>query len=400
MLFQCDVNVREVRRQRMIGSEEFIPSTVWIKKENNYYLCLKNSIYPNGKTYSISLVKMDPIFFSLLKSGRIAFEFRKPRDLLSLEFKSKRMAYLLYRTMQDITDGKNVIIDKNQNPDALHANNAVIDNFDLNANEFKGVDSFDNRILNMKCLSTLVLEDCNSLVLPEEIGHLPIKSLNISGSEMPTSQHAQDIYWNWTSKPTISGTLTTLKMDTIRLMKLPFEILYLKNLQTLSLNNNALAYLPHFIGELKNIKNLFAADNMLPYIPLCSSLIHLTEMDVIHNRFYCKEPRDHLVTYKESIKEPTDFKSLKHIAFFKLMDNFPQLKRQDISRPLWEYFNYVGRCSKCKQWTLPDYGETTSISFMPTIPKLNMSKYLDGLTYQIMYCTNTKDCEAHKRRFS
>jgi len=163
--------------------------------------------------------------------GKIAFEFKKRREVLSIECKSKRLAYLFYRTMMDIIDWKNVISDTNQNPDALYANKVVIDNFYLNANEFKVIDSFDNRILNMKCLSTLVLEDCNSLVLLEEIGHLPIKNLNISGSEMPTSQHAQDIYWNWTSKPTISGTLTTLKMDTVSLTRLPFEILYLKNLQ-------------------------------------------------------------------------------------------------------------------------------------------------------------------------
>jgi len=36
----------------------------------------------------------------------------------------------------DIINGKDVIINTNQNLDALHANNAVIDNFDLNANEF------------------------------------------------------------------------------------------------------------------------------------------------------------------------------------------------------------------------------------------------------------------------
>lgn len=240
MLFQCEVNVREIRRQQMRGPDDFITSTVWIKKENNYYLCLRNSIYPNGKTYRISNVMLDPMLFSLIKMGRIAFEFKKPREVLSIESKSKRLVYLFYRTMMDIINGKDVIIDRNQNPDALHANNAVIDNFDLNANEFKAVDSFDNRILNMKCLSTLVLEDCNSLVLPEDIGHLPIKNLNISGSEMPTSQHAQDCYWDWTSKPTISGTLTTLKMDTVSLTTLPFEILYLKNLQTLSVTNNKL----------------------------------------------------------------------------------------------------------------------------------------------------------------
>jgi len=183
----------------------------------------------------------------MIKMGRIAFEFKKPKEVLSIESKNKRLIYLFYRTITDIINKKNVIIDTNQNPDAFHAfhtNNAVndtaIENFDFNANEFKVVDSFDNRILNMKCLSTLVLEDCNSLVFPEEIGHLPIKNLNISGSEMPISQRGQDIYWNWTSKPTISNTLTILKMDTMNLTTLPFEILYLKNLQTLSVNNNNL----------------------------------------------------------------------------------------------------------------------------------------------------------------
>jgi len=54
-------------------------------------------------------------------------------------------------------------------------------------------------------------------------------------------------------------------------------------------------------------------------------------------------------TYKESANEPTDFKLLRRILFFILMDNFPRLKRQDIPRPLWEYFNYVGRCINCRQ---------------------------------------------------
>ncbi|KAF0747380.1 leucine-rich repeat and death domain-containing protein 1-like [Aphis craccivora] len=399
MLFQCGVNVRRIRGDRMIGPDDFITSTVWIKKENSYYLCLKNSIYPNGKAYRITYVTMDPLFFSLCKWSKIVFEFKKPREILYFEIESKRLAYVFCRTMRDIMIGKNVIIDTNQNPDALHANNAAIDNFDLNATELKVVDNFDNRILNMKCLSTLVLEDCKSLVLPEEIGHLPIKSLNISGSEMPTSQHAKDIYWNWTSKPTISGTLTTLKMDSIGLTRLPFEILYMKNLQTLSINNNQLEYLPHFIGELAYLKNLFVADNMLVYFPHCLSFGTIAEIDIIYNCFHSTELYDHLITYKENIKEPTDFKLLKHIAFFNLMDNLPQLKRQDIPRSLWEYFNYVGRCTICWRWTLPDYCNITCIKFWPLGEKTNMALHLfdEGPTWQLMNCTDKNDCEAHEK---
>ncbi|KAF0750771.1 leucine-rich repeat and death domain-containing protein 1-like [Aphis craccivora] len=59
----------------------------------------------------------------------------------------------------------------------------------------------------MRSLSTLVFEYCNSLILPVGIGHLPIKNLNISGSEMPNSQHAQDINWNWTFKLVMGRTL-------------------------------------------------------------------------------------------------------------------------------------------------------------------------------------------------
>jgi len=159
-------------------------------------------------------------------------------------------------------------------------------------------------------------------------------------------------------------------------------------------------YLPHFIGELKIIKHLFAADNMLAYIPHCLFQAFMTELDLINNNFYSKKPYDHLKTYKQSIKEPTDFKLLKHTVFFKLMDNFPQLKRQEIPRPLWEYFNYVGRCDKCRQWTLPDYSKITCVKFVPNIPKLNMaiSLYSEGLTWQVMYCTDKINCEAYCRK--
>lgn len=236
MLFNCEVRVQKIRREPF---ETFTPSVLWIKKEKKYYImCLKNSYYPDGKTYKV--LNLHSIFFVFLKEGRLGLQFKKPEEILYIECQNKRLLFMFYCALMHIVNGKDVFIDENQTPDTVHLNNAVIDHFDPYANEFIAVDGFDNRILNMRCLSTLVLQDCKSLVLPEEIGHLPIKNLNISGSQMPTSQYVQDIYWNWTSKPTIGGTLTTLMMDTVSLKRLPFEILHLKRLQTLSVNNNKL----------------------------------------------------------------------------------------------------------------------------------------------------------------
>jgi len=179
------------------------------------------------------------IFFIFLEEGRLGLQFKEPEEIFYIECQNKWLLYMFYRALMRIVNRNDVFINENQTPYTVHLNNAVIDHFDLYA-KFIAVDGFDNRVLNLRCLSTLVLQNCKSLVLPEEIGHLPIKNLNISGSKMPTSQHAQDIYWNWTSKPTIGGTLTTLEMDTVSLKRLPFEILHLKKLQTLSINNNKL----------------------------------------------------------------------------------------------------------------------------------------------------------------
>jgi len=81
------------------------------------------------------------------------------------------------------------------------------------------------------------------------------------------------------------------------------------------------------------------------------------------------------------------------------MDNFPQIKRQDIPRPLWEYFMYVSRCIKCKRWTLPDYSDVTRVRFIPTIPKLNLEELYDerGIAFQLIYCTNEINCTARLR---
>lgn len=112
--------------------------------------------------------------------------------------------------------------------------------FDPGSFEFVADTHFDKRILNMKHLNRLILENCNLPTLPIDIGNLPIEYLSLTGSKLATTQIEQDTFWNWMSMNTISNTLDTLKMDSVDLKVLPFETLFLKNLRSLSVSNNSL----------------------------------------------------------------------------------------------------------------------------------------------------------------
>jgi len=157
-------------------------------------------------------------------------------------------------------------------------------------------------------------------------------------------------------------------------------------------------FLPHFIGELKNLKTLLVADNKLVYFPYCPSFSNLTEINIKNNYFHLTVPYDHLTPYKESINVPRDFKLLWHIAFFSLIDNFPQLMRQDMPRMLWEHSNFFSRCVKCGQWLLPDYSIVSRLKFKPMMKSFIMDKYhrVNGIPWQVMSCAKEKYCNARR----
>jgi len=221
------------------------------KKENDeYYVCVKNSMYPTIKTYKLTMLQN--IYHSFIKEGKIGLEFSEPRQALLIVCEDKRLLYLFYRQLKNIIDGKDVIMSTHQMPKTVPAKHQFINRFHPSTLEFIADGFFDKRILNMRHLSKLVLENCDLPTIPAQIGNCPIKYLSISGSKIPTSQDELDVFWNWTYSTTICNTLKTLKMDSIGLKKLPFEIFFLKNLQTLSASNNSLV-----IYELFTINNIY-----------------------------------------------------------------------------------------------------------------------------------------------
>lgn len=237
MLIQCSISIQNLDSQ---SNSPSLRSCVMTKKVNDiYYVCVKNKMYPNTKNYNIAL--LENIYCKFIKEKKIGLQFKDPRQVLLIVADDKQMLYMFYQQLRDIMNGKNVIIGTRQMPKVVPAKKDVINRFDPMSTEFVAIKRFDNRVLNMRHLSVLVLEKCELPTMPIQIGHLPIKYLSLSGSKLATtSVYERDTFWNWTSINTICETLTTLKMDSIGLKKLPFEILFLRNLETLSAAKNKL----------------------------------------------------------------------------------------------------------------------------------------------------------------
>jgi hypothetical protein len=229
MLTMQDLNVPQSNPRRL-------KSCVMTKKINlTYYLCVKNSSCPQDKYFNLAM--LNKIYHKFVAEGKMGLEFKEPKQLLSIDSQNKTEVNMLYSHIKAILEGKKVNIATRPMPKSVSSTKAVINHFDIMAVEFVCVDRFDNRLLNMRHLTTLTLEKCDLPTIPIEIGRLSIKYLDISGSKLPINQ---DTFWNWTSMTVICGTLITLKINSIGITRLPFEIMFLKNLQTLSATKNKL----------------------------------------------------------------------------------------------------------------------------------------------------------------
>uniref|UniRef100_A0A2S2PAV2 Leucine-rich repeat protein 1 n=1 Tax=Schizaphis graminum TaxID=13262 RepID=A0A2S2PAV2_SCHGA len=395
MLVQCLLAMQDLNIPR--SNARALKSCVMTKKINdNYYLGVKNSMYPNIEYFNLAMLKK--VYHEFVAEGKMGLEFMEPKKLLTIDSKDKSDVYMLYNQIKDIIDGKKVNIATCQITKTVSDKKAVVNPFDPTALKFVAVDRFDNCVLNMRHLTTLVLEKCTLPTIPVEVGNLPITYLSISDSKLPTNQ---DTFWNWTSITTICDTLTTLKMDSIDMKRLPFEIMFLKNLQTLSAAKNELSYLPHFIGELKKLKNLFVNENLLVYFPRCLSSTIFNKVDLSNNLFLLPRIQpydDHLLRYlavSGIVKQDgceNAVKLLYHLALYNLMDNSVPFKRQDIPRTLWIYFNLAGRCYVCDKWILPHYSQISYIHSLPTTVNLIQDQGLYRIPWQSMSCSVPKNC--------
>lgn len=239
MLILGFIDIQDLNDQHGQKKGRPLRSCLLSKKMNgHYYLCIKNSMHPNCITYKI--LDLAEVHTKCINEGKLGMRFKQPKHLVLLQADDKKMLHLFIRQIQDISNGKEVSIGARLMPKIVPPKKDNVNLYNPMNIEFSAVGYFDNRILNMRNLKKLVLDNCVLSTIPEQLGNLPITYLSLSGASLATTQYDQDTQWNWMSKNTIGNTLKTLKMDSNNLKALPFEMLYLKNLHTLSINKNHL----------------------------------------------------------------------------------------------------------------------------------------------------------------
>ncbi|XP_060847500.1 uncharacterized protein LOC132927069 [Rhopalosiphum padi] len=390
MYFRCMLTMQDLNDPQS-NPQTLLSCVRVICDASDYYLCVWNSLYPHDAYFDLAM--LSKINHEFVAEGKLGLEFKKPKQLLTINTQYVTLLNMFYLEIKDILEGKKVYVETRRVPKLVFSTKAVMNHFDPLAVEFVSVDRFDNRLLNMRNLTTLTMKNCDLPTIPVEIGHLPIEYLDISGSKLPINQ---DTFWDWMSMTVICGTLATLRINSIGLTRLPFEIMFLKRLETLFATNNKLTYLPKIICELKILRSLFVADNKLVYLPYCLSRLYVS-MDISNNLIIGTVSPNDSYLYKYIMElltiQKIDVKnvvpSLSHLSLYSLMDNCVPFKRQDIPRTLWINLNVMGRCDVCKRWTQPEYCRV-GFKYIVIHSILDGDKLGPG---QLMTCRNEKNCK-------
>lgn len=241
MLLQGLVEIKDFNITTQSTGRKLRSCVLTTKIQDYYCLRIKNSMYPNCITYKI--INISKLHTRFSHQGKLGIHFIIPNHVVLFHADDIKMLILLVQQIRDMISGKNVFISertmpKNVPPKKDNVNIYNPMNYEFTANRY-----FDNRILNMQFLKKLVMENGHLPKLPEQLGNLPIEYLSLSGSLLASTQYNKDTLWDWMSGNTIVNTLTTLKMSSNGLKILPFEILYLRNLQTLCVDHNQLVIL-------------------------------------------------------------------------------------------------------------------------------------------------------------
>lgn len=90
------------------------------------------------------------------------------------------------------------------------------------------------------------------------------------------------------------------------------------------------------------------------------------------------------ISKKESQKP--DVKNLIHLSFASVVQNCIKIKRQEIPRNLWPYFDVVGRCTDCDQYILPQYSKVHLTCAAPSSVSLIKTHVSNSILWLTVFC--------------
>ncbi|XP_037927485.1 leucine-rich repeat protein 1-like [Teleopsis dalmanni] len=142
-----------------------------------------------------------------------------------------------------------------------------------------GLERVPTTICVLTNLSSLDLSQNSINTLPNALGELQLRALNLSNNKI-----GENCNWNWLLG-SIRKSLINLDLSMNVIKNFPYYLVKLERLVSLRLNDNLMERLPFSIRRLQNLRFLHLNSNRLKALPSCVEQMCLQSLDIAGNYF-------------------------------------------------------------------------------------------------------------------
>lgn len=190
----------------------------------------QNPIFRGVPVLGYPLQAIEGLFIAPETLSRMAFRFKKTVHEIIVQTEENHMVLKFLQMLTELLGKKNILVKSLQNI------------FQTDFNQYMmGIPNFDSQHLDIANLNKLMLENIILPSGPFKMDPTSIVYLSLSGSSFK-SMTQQNSFWDWIVT-SIGEKVTCLVLNNMKLKILPFDIMFMKNLQILSATNNNLVSL-------------------------------------------------------------------------------------------------------------------------------------------------------------